>query len=59
MPSTGHPTSSFSCSIVKLEGERVEGTGQPEISLQRRVERYTARGNPKEIANAPILSILA
>lgn len=39
--------------MVNVEGARTEGTGQPEMSLQRKVKAYMTIGRPKEITNAP------
>ena len=37
-PASGHPASRLSFSSVRVLGVRREGIGQPEMSLQRKVE---------------------
>lgn len=37
-PSAGHPDSCLSLSSVRVLGWRREGIGQPEMSLQRKVD---------------------
>lgn len=38
---------------MRVEGERRDGTGQPDMSLQRKVKAYINRGRPKVMTNAP------